>query len=107
MAARPRGPAAARSRSPGRPPRRRPSPASACTWAQVMEAREEVDDTDDPGRLAQLLARNRAKQEGLVGRLSAAFKAGDMAAAVGLTHQLQYVAKLEQEIVKKLPSLED
>ena len=75
------------------------------THTQVLEAREEVEGTDDPAALAQLLAHNRRQQEGLVGRLSAAFRAGDMGAAVSLTHQLQYVAKLEQEIVKKLPQL--
>ncbi|KAG2451568.1 hypothetical protein HYH02_004166 [Chlamydomonas schloesseri] len=72
---------------------------------EVLEAREEVESTDDPVALSQLLARNRKQQEGLVARLSAAFRSGDMAAAVSLTHQLQYVAKLEQEIVKKLPQL--
>ncbi|KAG2445892.1 hypothetical protein HXX76_000496 [Chlamydomonas incerta] len=72
---------------------------------EVLEAREEVEGTDDPAALSQLLAHNRQQQAGLVGRLSAAFRSGDTGAAVSLTHQLQYVARLEQEIVKKLPQL--
>ena len=70
-----------------------------------MEAREEVEETDDPAKLSTLLARNRTQQAGLVAALSTAFRSGDMRAAVGLTNQLQYVAKLDQEIVKKLPQL--
>ncbi|GLI59059.1 hypothetical protein VaNZ11_000889 [Volvox africanus] len=72
---------------------------------EVMEAREEVEDTDDPTALSALLVRNRQQQAGLVAELSAAFRADDMKAAVALTNQLQYVAKLEQEIIKKLPQL--
>jgi molecular chaperone HscB len=70
-----------------------------------MEAREEVDSTDDPAILSALLARNRQKQEDLVQALSAAFRSDDTRAAVALTNQLQYLAKLEHEIVKKLPQL--
>ncbi|KAG2500829.1 hypothetical protein HYH03_001591 [Edaphochlamys debaryana] len=72
---------------------------------QVLEAREEVEDTSDPATLSALLARNRAQQEGLVGQLSAAFRDGDERRAVGLVTQLQYLAKLEAEIIKKLPQL--
>ncbi|GLC43808.1 hypothetical protein PLESTB_000910100 [Pleodorina starrii] len=72
---------------------------------EVLEAREEVEGTDDPATLSALLARNRQQQERLVAALSAAFRSGDTRGAVALTHQLQYVTKLEQEIVKKLPQL--
>ncbi|PNH09450.1 hypothetical protein TSOC_003934 [Tetrabaena socialis] len=71
----------------------------------VLEAREEVEATDDPAVLSALLAANRQQQEGVVAELSAAFRSGDLAAAVGWTHKLQYVARLEQEIVRKLPQL--
>ncbi|EFJ50682.1 hypothetical protein VOLCADRAFT_88456 [Volvox carteri f. nagariensis] len=75
------------------------------TPGEVMEAREEVENTDDPAALSALLGHNRKQQEKLVSALSAAFRADDMEAAVTLTNKLQYVAKLEQEIVKKLPQL--
>lgn len=74
---------------------------------QVLEAREEVESTDDVQRLQQLLARNRQQQEALVRGLSEAFRAGEgqLDRAVALVTQLQYLARLEQEIVKKLPQL--
>ncbi len=74
---------------------------------QVLEAREEVESTDDAQVLQQLLARNRQQQEGLVRGLSEAFGAGEggLDRAVALVTQLQYLARLEQEIVKKLPQL--
>lgn len=74
---------------------------------EVLEAREEVESTDDVQRLQQLLARNRQQQEALVRGLSEAFRAGEgqLDRAVALVTQLQYLARLEQEIVKKLPQL--
>ncbi|KXZ55931.1 hypothetical protein GPECTOR_2g1482 [Gonium pectorale] len=80
------------------------SPLSRANYL-VLEAREQVEETDDPAQLSALLARNRAQQEGLVAGLSAAFRADDLRQAVGLTHQLQYLAKLEAEIVHKMPQL--
>jgi molecular chaperone HscB len=70
---------------------------------QVLEAREEVEATDDPKRLKALLSANRGKQQALVAQLSQAFARGDLSAAAGLTTQLTYLAKLEHEIVDKVP----
>ncbi|GFR46918.1 hypothetical protein Agub_g8565 [Astrephomene gubernaculifera] len=72
---------------------------------EVLEAREEVEATHDPALLAPLLQRNRQQQAGITAALAAAFRADDMRRAVQLTHQLQYLTRLEQEIVKKLPQL--
>ena len=72
---------------------------------QVLEAREEVEETDDPKRLHALLSANRERQQALVAQLSRAFAGGDLRAAGGLTTQLTYLFKLEQEIVNKAPSL--
>lgn len=69
---------------------------------QVMEAREEVEETDDPHRLKQMLDTNRTSQAGLDAQLAAAFKRNDLQAAAQLAHKLTYLVKLEQEIVNKL-----
>jgi DnaJ-domain-containing protein 1 len=68
-----------------------------------MEAREEVEETDDQHKLRQLLAGNVAEQAGLVRRLSDAFKRGALTEAVATTTHLTYLAKLEHEIRTKLP----
>lgn len=73
----------------------------------MLEAREEVEEADDPQRLHELLRTNRAKQAAVVAQLSAAFKRGDVGSAAGLTTQLTYLAKLEVEIVNKVPSLQE
>jgi hypothetical protein len=69
---------------------------------QVMEAREEVDETEDPQRLRQLLDANHKRQRALVADLSAAFRLGDDEAALDLTNQLTYLARIEQAILHKL-----
>lgn len=71
-------------------------------WAQVMEAREEVEETDDAGRLRALLETNRRAQAGLDARLAAAFHGNDLQGAAQLATKLTYLVRLEQEIVKKL-----
>lgn len=71
--------------------------------AQVLEAREQVEETDDPAVLSEILSRNRRQQADVVSRLSAAFAADDTVQAASCTTQLTYLVRLEQELLKKLP----
>ncbi|GFH16649.1 putative Co-chaperone protein hscB like protein [Haematococcus lacustris] len=70
---------------------------------EVLEAREEVDSTEDSSQLRALLAGNRDKQARVVAQLSAAFKAAALKEAASLTTQLTYLVRLEEDIVAKLP----
>jgi DnaJ-domain-containing protein 1 len=67
-----------------------------------MEAREEVDETDDQEQLIRILKANKEREAALVERLSQAFKKGDLDAAVDLTTRLTYWVRLEQSIQQKL-----
>jgi len=68
----------------------------------VLEAREEVEATDDPAALRGLLEANKRAQAEVVRRLSAAFAADDVPRAAALTTQLTYLARLEHSILEKL-----
>lgn len=70
--------------------------------AQVMEAREEVEQEEDQQRLVQLHAANKQRQVTLCKQLSQAFKRGDMDSARQLVAQLSYWARLEEAICQKL-----
>lgn len=69
---------------------------------EVMEAREQVEESNDPATLQQLLYSNKERQQRLVKALSKAFKEDDIKEASSLTHQLTYLVRLEKEILKKL-----
>jgi hypothetical protein len=75
---------------------------SALPRPQVLEAREEVESTDDPARLKPLLAAAQAQEARAVGELSAAFKARDLGRAAALVAQLTYIVRLEEAITAKL-----
>eukprot|EP00877_Chromochloris_zofingiensis_P006294 jgi/Chrzof1/1918/Cz10g26080.t1 len=68
---------------------------------EVMEAREEVESTNDPDKLHQLLTSNRTQQQALVVRLREAFKQADLQQAAELTTQLTYLDRLQQAILLK------
>jgi hypothetical protein len=70
---------------------------------QVMEAREQVEETEDAGHLCAMLDDNRGSQARVVQHLAEAFRGGAFADAVRLTTHLTYLAKLEHEIKSKLP----
>lgn len=78
------------------------SAAAPRSLPQVMEAREQVEGTDDPAALRPLLASAQEHQRRIEGELSAAFKAGDTARAAGLVAALTYYVRLEEAIVAKL-----
>ena len=70
---------------------------------QVLEAREQVEETDDATQLKQLLDDNRRRQAKQVATISAAFKSESLPEAIQNTMKLTYLVRLEQEIVKKMP----
>ena len=67
-----------------------------------MEQREEVDATSDAAALTRILDAVRAREAGLVAKLSAAFCEHDLAEAARLTTHLSYLFRLEQAVVHKL-----
>ncbi|KAI8467380.1 MAG: hypothetical protein J3K34DRAFT_523776 [Monoraphidium minutum] len=69
---------------------------------EVMEAREEVEATDDPHALESLLRSCQASQRRLEGELSGAFKARENGRAAALVAQLTYYVRLEEAIVAKI-----
>ncbi|KAG1663823.1 hypothetical protein FOA52_013388 [Chlamydomonas sp. UWO 241] len=78
---------------------------------EVMEAREEVEDTEDEVTLTRLLSANRESQREVVLKLGAAFSDAATrpspeaaARAAELTARLAYMARLESSIMAKLPS---
>jgi hypothetical protein len=71
--------------------------------SQVMEAREEVEETDDPEVLQRLLKANRSQQAEVVKALGKAFES-EPQEAIHLTARLAYLARLESVILGKLPS---
>jgi molecular chaperone HscB len=70
--------------------------------ASVMEAREAVEEAAGPQELRRLLAAARADQAEVERELSAAFKAGDLAAAARLVARLTYHVRLEESIIERL-----
>ena len=68
----------------------------ACLAEQVLEAREEVDSTDDQERLADLLASNKQSQAQVIATLSEAFKADDIPVALAATTRMTYLVRLQQ-----------
>ena len=67
-----------------------------------MEAREEVEETDDQEQLIRILKHNKVREAALIEQLSEAFRKGDVDAAVDLTTRLTYWVRLEQRIQQKL-----
>jgi len=71
---------------------------------QVLEAREEVEATEDPAVLRRLLQQNRQQQARLVEELGEAFsRPTGTQDALSRTTELTYLVRLEQELVRKLP----
>lgn len=67
-----------------------------------MEAREEIEQTDDQEQLVKLHTTNKERQATLCGQLSQAFKRNDMESARQLVAHLSYWARLEEAIQEKL-----
>ena len=67
-----------------------------------MEAREQVERTDDAGELRQLLESAQTQQRRIEEELSAAFKERRHEAAAALVAQLTYFVRLEEAIAAKL-----
>lgn len=70
--------------------------------AEVLEARETIEDTNDRETLKRLFLENRAQQEKLNAALSQAFSNDKLHDAAQLTTELTYLTRLQQEITKKL-----
>jgi DnaJ-domain-containing protein 1 len=68
-----------------------------------MEAREQVEETEDVHELKAMLSRNSEQQQEIVAQISQALRSKAYADAVRYTTQLTYLAKLEHEIRMKLP----
>jgi hypothetical protein len=67
-----------------------------------MEAREQVEGTDDPAVLNRLLLGAQAQQRRLEAELAAAFEGKELQRAAGLVAQLTYFVRLEEAIVHKM-----
>lgn len=74
-----------------------------CCAAKVLETREEVEETDDPARLRQLLQDNLQAQAHVVRSLSASFREQAWEHAAKHATELAYLVRLQQEISHKLP----
>lgn len=68
----------------------------------MLEAREQVESTDDPQELKALLKENQERQAVTVRALSAAFREGTVEDAKKEVTQLTYLVRLQQEIMHKL-----
>eukprot|EP00955_Chlamydomonas_euryale_P053899 355645-Chlamydomonas_euryale.AAC.2 len=76
---------------------------SSLCW-QVMEAREQVEETDDESELRLLLEANQLQQQQVIQRLGKVFaEPGAERQAAELAGRLAYLARLESEIVQRLP----
>jgi DnaJ-domain-containing protein 1 len=67
-----------------------------------MEAREEVEGTDDPESLQRLSVANQRRQDALVQQIAGAFREGADQQAAALTQQLTYLVRIQQAIMHKL-----
>lgn len=68
----------------------------------VMEAREEVESTEDRERLQQLLQESKAQEERCLQELRVAFQQGQLHHAAEATTQLRYVNRIQEAILDKL-----
>ncbi|MEW5298439.1 MAG: hypothetical protein WDW36_001563 [Sanguina aurantia] len=73
---------------------------------EVMDAREEVEATEDVRALRHILNGNRASQQVLLAELSRAFAQRQLTEVVTAVTKLTYLVRLEEEVVGKLPSLD-
>lgn len=71
---------------------------------QIMEAREEVEQTSDHAALHAMLDKCRQKQSGLFSKLNTCFEKGDTQTAKDLATELIYEDRLEESIKEKLPT---
>jgi hypothetical protein len=69
---------------------------------QVLEAREAVEETDDPAELQTMLEENQRLQAGVIQRISDAFHKGQPHSAASAAMQLTYLVRLEEGIIEKL-----
>ena len=64
----------------------------------IMEVREELDESPQPSRVAEILAEVASREGGVCDELAAAFGANDTKSARALTGQLQYLHRVREEI---------
>lgn len=64
----------------------------------IMEVREELDESPQPSRVAEILAEVATREGGVCDELAAAFGANDTKSARALTGQLQYLHRVREEI---------
>lgn len=69
---------------------------------EVMEAREQVENTDDKEKLKTIQRENQAKFDDLYSQASKAYQEKNIEALMDLTNRMIYVAKVEEEILAKL-----
>lgn len=69
---------------------------------EVMEAREQVENTDDREELKTIQRENQAKFDDLYSQASKAYQEKNIEALMDLTNRMIYVAKVEEEILAKL-----
>eukprot|EP00894_Picocystis_sp_ML_P001115 jgi/Pico_ML_1/51632/g2626.t1 len=69
---------------------------------EVMEAREQVESTDDKDELKTIQKENQDKFDDLYVKASKAYQEKNIEALMDLTNRMIYVAKVEEEIIAKL-----
>jgi len=71
---------------------------------EIMESREEVENTSDASQLHALLNKNREKLGSLFSKLNKCFEVNDLQAAKDIATELIYLDRLEEAIKEKLPT---
>lgn len=69
---------------------------------QIMELREEVDDTKSEHNLKHLLADNKQRMNDTCSELAIAFSKNDFVGAKRMTAKLQYWKRIDELIIEKL-----
>jgi molecular chaperone HscB len=69
---------------------------------EIMELREEIEETADPTKLQELKEKNSIKLQDCEKALSTAFGNGDLAGAIPLVQKMTYYDKISEEITRKL-----
>ncbi|CAK9262817.1 unnamed protein product [Sphagnum jensenii] len=69
---------------------------------EIMELREEIEETADPTKLQEIKEKNSIKLQDCEKALSTAFGNGDLAGAIPLVRKMTYYDKISEEITRKL-----
>jgi molecular chaperone HscB len=69
---------------------------------EIMELREEIEETADPTKLQEIKEKNSIKLQDCQKALRTAFGNGDLVGAIPLVRKMTYYDKISEEITRKL-----